>query len=186
MIIHEFLSKMIEMKASDLHLKCGSPPIARVNRDLVPLGSEILTNPKITEIAMFIMTPPLKKRFEDELEVDFAYTFEGYGRFRTNIFIQRGMISIVMRFVKYEVPSFNEINIPSTLENLCSQERGIILVSGATNSGKSTTLAAMINHINRNYRKHIISIEDPIEFIHQDRLSVINQREVGIDTLSFG
>ncbi|MBN2143626.1 MAG: PilT/PilU family type 4a pilus ATPase [Candidatus Aureabacteria bacterium] len=183
--IKEYLKSMVETGASDLHLKVGSPPILRVNHELVPLGNEIINPERSRELAYELMNPIQSKRFEEQLELDFAYTVPGMGRFRTNIFIQRGSIGIVMRFVKTSIPHFHQLNLPEILGNFSSQERGIVMITGATNSGKSTTLAAMVDYINRHSKKHIISVEDPIEYLHQDRLSIINQREVRIDTLSF-
>lgn len=183
--IKTFLHKMVELRASDLHIKVGSPAFVRVDSELVPIDSGILTPERIKKFTEELLSPSLAERFEKHMEIDFAYTAPGLGRFRTNIFIQRGSISIVMRFVKTEIPDFHRLNLPSQLESFCSQERGIILVTGATNSGKSTTLAAMVNYMNKHYRRHIVTIEDPIEYLHQDGLCLINQREVGIDTNDF-
>ncbi len=184
--IKVLLEQMIHLGASDLHLKVGSPPFARVNAELVPLGASVLSPEKIRGFASELMPPVKAKEFEKTMEVDFAYTAPGIGRFRTNIFLQRSSVSIVMRFVKTEIPEFYDLNLPSCLENFCQQDRGLVLVTGSTNSGKSTTLAAMISYMNKNFRRHIITIEDPIEYLHHDNLSIINQREVGIDTDSFG
>lgn len=183
--IKSYLVQMVHLCASDLHLKVGSPPFARVNAELVPLGASVLSPDKIKAFAYELMPPAKAKEFEKRMEVDFAYTSPGIGRFRTNIFLQRSSVSIVMRFVKTEIPDFHELNLPTCLENFCQQERGLVLVTGSTNSGKSTTLASMINYMNKNFRRHIITVEDPIEYLHQDNLSIVNQREVGIDTDSF-
>ncbi len=183
--INKLLQEMVQMQASDLHLKNGSTAIVRLNRELIPIGSDILTSEDIQSFLKEIFNESQFKKFEKDLEIDFAYAIPDIGRFRTNVFLQRGSISIAMRFVKFDIPVFSELHIPLSLEEFCSRERGLILITGATNSGKSTTLAAMIDYINRHFRKHIITVEDPIEFLHQDRLSIINQREVGIDTFSF-
>jgi len=183
--IKSLLRKMVKMRASDLHLKSGSTAIVRLNRELIPIGTDILTSIDIQAFLKEMFNENQSKKFEADLEIDFAYAVPDIGRFRTNVFLQRGSISIAMRFVKFDIPGFSELNIPLSIEEFCSRERGLILVTGATNSGKSTTVAAMIDYINRHFRKHIVTVEDPIEFLHQDRLSIINQREVGIDTLSF-
>ncbi len=183
--INELLHIMVERQASDLHLKVGSPPIIRVNRELLPCGEEALSPDRVRAYMKELMNENQMRKFEQSYEIDFAYTVGGLGRFRTNVFIQRGSMGIVMRFVKTEIPDFEALSLPDYLSRFCQQERGIILVSGATNSGKSTTLAAMVGYINKYYKKHIVTVEDPIEFLHQDRSSIINQREVGIDTHSF-
>ncbi len=183
--INELLHIMVKSKASDLHLKLGSPPIIRVNRELLPCDDVALLPEHIREYLKELMRDIQMRKFEQDCELDFAYTVSGLGRFRTNVFYQRGSTGIVMRFVKTEIPDFDALCLPDYLSRFSQQERGIILVSGATNSGKSTTLAAMVGYINKYYKKHIVTVEDPIEFLHQDRSSVINQREVGIDTHSF-
>jgi len=184
--IVELLKAMIRMNASDLHLKVGSPAIFRVSRELVPFGKDLLSPEKVEEIARNLMNSAQWQKFQENHEIDFAHTVEHTGRFRVNVFLQRSSIGAVIRFVKTEIPKFSELNLPEKLSNFCHHERGIILVTGSTNSGKSTTLASMVDYINRNFRKHILTVEDPIEYLHRDRSSIINQREVFIDTLSFG
>jgi twitching motility protein PilT len=185
MEIKEILKHMVEKNASDVHFKVGNTPIMRINKDLVNWGGENLSTEDTENIAKGIMNSQQWQTFEYNKEIDFAYTLAGVGRFRTNVFIQRGSIGIVMRSVKTEILSFEQLNLPSVLAEVSLVERGIIILAGATGSGKSTTLAAMINHINKSIRKHIITIEDPIEFLHVDRKSIVNQREVGIDTMTF-
>ena len=183
--IDEILKIMVEKNASDLHLKVGNTPIMRINKDLVNWGEEKLAPADTEAIARSIMTPGQWQTFEYNKEIDFAYTVPGVGRFRTNVFIQRGSIGIVMRAVKTEILSFEQLNLPQVLAEISLVERGIVIVAGATGAGKSTTLAAMIDYINKTVRKHIVTVEDPIEFLHKDEKSIINQREVGIDTMTF-
>jgi twitching motility protein PilT len=183
--INELLHVMVKAQASDLHLKLGSPAIMRVNRELVPCSDQALSPDDIQIYLKELMRETQMRKFEENYELDFAYTVSGLGRFRTNVFYQRGSVGIVLRFVKNEIPDFDSLSLPDYLSRFCQQERGLILVAGATNSGKSTTLAAIVGYINKYYKKHIVTIEDPIEFLHQDRSSIVNQREVGIDTHSF-
>ena len=181
------LRHLVQVGGSDLHLKVPSPPLTRLDGDLVPIpGFEALT-PQDTEHAVFQMLSDKDKlqEFSDEREVDFAYSIEGTGRFRVNAFHQRGAISIVCRAIPFSIRTVDELNLPTVIRDLAEEERGIILVTGTTGSGKSTTLAAMIDHMNETQSRHIVTIEDPIEFLHRDKRSIINQREVGQDTHSF-
>ncbi len=179
------LSDMVLRKASDLHLKVGTVPVFRIDSKLQPTDYDPLTPEDTEKIASEIMSAYHHERFQSHNEVDFAYEAEGLGRFRTNIFRQRGFIGIVMRMVKMDIPSFEELGLPAIMKKIALSERGIILATGTTSCGKSTTIAAMIDYINQNRRVHIISVEDPIEYLHRDKKSIINQREVGIDTESF-
>ena len=179
------LSDMVLRKASDVHLKVGSVPIFRVDSKLQPTDYEPLAPEDTEQIAGEVMSVYHRERFQSHNEVDFAYEAEGLGRFRTNVFRQRGFVGIVMRMVKMDIPSFEELGLPPTLKKISLSERGIILTTGTTSCGKSTTTAAMIDYINQNRRAHIITVEDPIEYLHRDKKSMINQREVGIDTESF-
>jgi len=179
------LTEMALKNASDLHLKVGNVPIFRIDSILTKTEHDVLTAEVVEKLAAELMSDYHAKQFETESEVDFAYEYPGVGRFRTNIFRQRGDVGIVLRMVKMEMPSFEELGLPKTLEKIAMKERGIILVTGTTSCGKSTTLAAMINYINENESRHIMTIEDPIEYLHHDKKSIINQREVGIDTDSF-
>jgi twitching motility protein PilT len=185
--IDEALRYLIMKEGSDLHLKVPSQPIIRIHGEMVPIeGTERLT-PDVTEAALRqILDDPVKiSEFEADHEVDFAYSITGLGRFRVNAFRQRGAVSLVMRAIPVEIKTVEQLQLPPVITQLAEEERGIILLTGTTGSGKSTTLAAMLNHMNRTMRKHIVTIEDPIEFLHRDDKCIINQREVGMDTASF-
>ena len=186
MKIDEILKLSFKIKASDIHLKVGRPPIYRVNGRLLPLkDANPLTSEDMNEIVNTVLSEFKKKEFKKRLEVDCAYSVEAFGRFRVNLFYQRGKISGVFRAIPSKIPDIDEINLPSVIKKIAMEERGLVLVTGITGSGKSTTLASMINYINQNKQAHILTIEDPIEFIHNDIKCVINQREIGEDTLSF-
>jgi len=185
--IHAALAMLVERGGSDLHLKVPSPPLLRIDGDLTPLeGAEPLT-PQDTERALrgLLQDPGKLEDFAQESEVDFACTLKNVSRFRINAFRQRGSISLVARAVPFGVRTLDELGLPEVIRTMASEPRGILLVTGGTGSGKSTTVAAMINHINETMPKHIVMVEDPIEFLHRDKRSVINQREVGLDTQSF-
>ncbi len=184
--IDELVSKLVRMEGSDLHLKPGVPPGIRAHGLLRPLeGYEVLSPQDTEEILKEILPQKLAGEFEEEGEVDFSYEVPGMGRFRVNAFRQRGSISIAMRYIPLGVPKFEELGLPEVIRTFAFEERGIILVTGTTGSGKSTTLASMIDLVNHSMHKHIVTIEDPIEFLHRDAKSIINQREVGTDTVSF-
>ena len=181
------LRHLLDHEGSDLHLKVGSPPMVRVHGELTPIPGEEVLMPAHTENTLGEMLHDETKlrEFATENEVDFSYALPGLARFRVNAFRQRGAVSIVCRAIPFKIKSVEELRLPPVISELAREERGIILLTGTTGSGKSTTLAAMIDQINRTVAKHIVTIEDPIEYIHEDRLSVINQREVGEDTASF-
>src|ERR687889_261965 len=181
------LRYLIAAEGSDLHLKIPSYPLVRLHGSLEPIPGTERLYPEDTQRALEQMLddPEKLEEFESENEVDFSYSVEGLGRFRVNAFLQRGSISIVMRAIPVTIKSVDELGLPDAVTQLANQERGIILLTGTTGSGKSTTLAAMIDHMNRTMQKHIVTIEDPIEFLHRDRNCIINQREVGQDTASF-
>ncbi|MEO0241189.1 MAG: PilT/PilU family type 4a pilus ATPase [candidate division WOR-3 bacterium] len=179
------LKKMIDEEASDLHLKVGNPPIFRIHGRLVRTNLDVLSPKDLKDIAAEIMTQQQQRIFIARKELDFAIGVPGLGRFRVNAYIQRGSISIVMRAIPTRIRDFKELNLPPILEELSLKPRGLILVTGTTGSGKSTTLAAMINHINKNIARNIITIEDPIEYLFKDEKSIISQREIGGDTASF-
>lgn len=186
MNILDLLKVMVEKNASDMHLKVGSAPIYRISKTLVAeerFGK--FAKNDMEEMISAIATESQRREFEDRSETDYAYFVEGIGRFRVNIFRQRGETGIVMRRIKDMIPNFAELNLPPIFEKIAMFERGIILVTGASSSGKSTTLASMIDYINLNKNKHIMTLENPIEYIHSDKRSVINQREIGVDTESF-
>ena len=183
--INTVLEEMTHRNASDLHLKVGRRPIFRIDSVLSESEFDIATDEDVQKIANSVMNDYYKDRFRKQREVDFAYEIQNLGRFRTNIYMQRGHMGIAMRRVQMNIPSFEQLGLPSQLAKISLFERGIILVTGTTSSGKSTTLAAMIHHINQTRKRHIITVEDPIEYLHRDDKSIINQREVGIDTESF-
>src|SRR5689334_2545135 len=181
------LRYMVEREGSDLHIKVDSPPVARVHGDLWALkGSDQLT-PGETESALrHIAQDHQLEEFEEAGEVDFSYQLQGVSRFRVNAFRQRGAVSIALRAIPFQVRTIDDLGLPEVVRRLAEEPRGIILLTGTTGSGKSTTLAAMIDHINRTRPHHIITLEDPIEYLHEDKRSIVNQREVGSDTESFG
>jgi twitching motility protein PilT len=185
--IDKALRTLVELGGSDLHLKVPVPPLTRLDGELRPIDGADSLSPADTETAVRTMlTDPAKlKELADEHEVDFSYSLSGVARFRVNAFRQRGSLSLVCRAVSHGIRTVSDLMLPPVISELADEERGIILVTGTTGSGKSTTLAAIIDHINRAYAKHIVTIEDPIEFLHKDKKSIINQREVGQDTLSF-
>lgn len=180
------VEEMVEMGGSDLHIKAGTFPAVRVSGRLVRLENHEKLWPADTEGALAeIMPESHSGEFESQGEADFSYAVKGVGRFRVNAFRQRGSVSIVMRFVPFDIPNIDDLGLPEAIRTLAKEERGIILVTGTTGSGKSTTLASMIDLVNRTESRHIVTIEDPIEFLHRDKESLINQREVGSDTASF-
>src|SRR3954466_3440524 len=181
------LRYLIAAEGSDLHLKVPSYPLIRLHGHLEPIQGTERLFPEDTRqaLAQMLLDPEKLAEFEAENEVDFSYSVEGLGRFRVNAFLQRGSVSIVMRAIPVLIKTVDELGLPDAVTKLAEQERGIILLTGTTGSGKSTTLAAMIDHMNRTMHKHIVTIEDPIEFLHRDRSCIINQREVGQDTASF-
>lgn len=183
--IDELLRVVVEKEASDLHLKAGNPPIIRIDGELFPLDEPPVPPDEMKEYAATLMTDRQIALFSEKNEIDFAYGGKGVGRYRVNVYRQRGTISIAMRQVVSKIPSFEELNLPPLLQRISLEPRGMILVTGATGSGKTTTLATMIDYINENVRRHIVTIEDPIEIMHRDKKAIINQREVGIDTKSY-
>ncbi len=185
MDLRSIIKNVIDSDASDLHLKVGNPPILRINGELEPLKMDSLTKEDLRRSASSLMTKEQQNRFVEEKEADFGIGIPGLSRFRVNIYIQRGTIAIAIRPIPKDVKTIEELNLPVILQDLAFTVRGLILVTGTTGSGKSTTLASMIEHINKNKRKHIITIEDPIEYMFTDKQSTISQREVGDDTKSF-
>ena len=181
------LRYLIAAEGSDLHLKVPAYPLVRLHGKLEPInGSERLTPQDTERVLHEMLNDPNKlAEFEAEHEVDFSYALEGLARFRVNAFRQKGFVSLVLRAIPVNIKSIEELSLPPVIRRLAEEERGIILLTGTTGSGKSTTLAAMIDHMNRTMHKHIVTIEDPIEFLHPDRNSIVNQREVGQDTASF-
>ncbi|MGQ9618610.1 MAG: type IV pilus twitching motility protein PilT [Candidatus Aminicenantia bacterium] len=186
MNINDLLRIAIEREASDLHLKVGNHPIIRVHGELIPLVELKRIVPEDTiAMAYSIMNTQQKEKFKKNMEIDLAYSVPGLGRFRCNIFYQRGAIGLVLRIIPSKIRTIRELLLPPVLEEICMEKRGLVLVTGTTGSGKTTTLAAMIDYINTNRVEHIITIEDPIEYLHRDKKSIVNQREVGVDTEAF-
>jgi twitching motility protein PilT len=183
--IDDLLSEMMARNASDLHIKAGSPPVIRVDGELLLLDEPPLTPEDTKDVAASIMTDKQIRRFSEHNEIDFAYSSPNLGRFRVNVFRQRGSISVAMRQVTTRIPSFEELHLPDIIKRIALEPRGLVLVTGTTGSGKTTTLAAMIDHINNTMRRHVVTIEDPIEVLHKDKRSIINQREIGLDTDSY-
>ncbi|HLL73460.1 MAG TPA: type IV pilus twitching motility protein PilT [Pyrinomonadaceae bacterium] len=184
--LSDLLKKLIELGGSDLHLTTNTPPQVRVDGALKPLdGFKTLTSADTKQLAYSVLTDAQKHRFEESLELDFSFGVRGLSRFRANLFNQRGAVGCVFRAIPYEIRSFENLGLPPVVTKLCDKPRGLILVTGPTGSGKSTTLAAMIDKINRERHEHIMTIEDPIEFLHNHKSCLVNQREVGSDTKGF-
>jgi twitching motility protein PilU len=185
MNISPYLKLMVEKNASDLYLTTNAPVKIKIEGKQVPVGKTLLTPELVRDAAYGIMTEKQRKSYEVKHECDFAIAEEGVGRFRVNVFVQRGNVAMVLRYIPSAVPQFENLKLPPVLKELILHKRGLLLMVGSTGSGKSTTLASMINHRNENQAGHILSIEDPIEFSHPNIQSIINQREVGQDTLSY-
>lgn len=186
MDINELLKIAIESEASDLHLKVGNYPVLRIHGELESLTKFPKLTPSLTQkLVNQIINEYQREKLKQELDLDLAYSLEGFGRFRGSIFQQRGSLAIVLRIIPLEVKSISELRLPKVLEKVAQEQRGLVLVTGSTGSGKTTSLAAIIDHINRHRKDNIITLEDPIEFLHQDKKCMISQREVGLDVQSF-
>ena len=184
--LRALLEEMIERDASDLHITAGDKPKLRIDGDITDANVDVVLTPKDTlQLAYSILTENQKKRFETEDELDFSFGIQNLARFRGNCFKQRGCVSLVIRQIPFNIRTFEELGLPNAVAKMAERPRGLVLVTGPTGSGKSTTLAAMIDKINRERRGHIITVEDPIEFIHRHQSCIVNQREVGTDTKSF-
>ncbi|MBI5249911.1 MAG: type IV pilus twitching motility protein PilT [Desulfomonile tiedjei] len=183
--LHDFLKEMVERGASDLHVTPGVPPMIRIRGELAPLEYPPLKPQETRQLCYSILTDVQKHRFEENQELDLSFGVRGLSRFRANIFMQRGALAGAFRLIPYQIRNFQELGLPQIVNELCSKPRGLVLVTGPTGSGKSTTLAAMIDKINTDRREHIVTIEDPIEFTHQHKSCIVNQREVHQDTKSF-
>src|SRR3954468_11936587 len=183
--LSELLKRMVEMGGSDLHITTNTPPQIRIHGHLQPLDLPQLTAADTKALAYSVMTDAQKHHFEEDLELDFSFGLKGLARFRANCFNQRGACGAVFRVIPYEIKSFAQLNLPPVVGKLCDKPRGLILVTGPTGSGKSTTLAAMLDKINSERHEHMLTIEDPIEFVHQHKNCLVNQREVHADTKSF-
>ncbi|HEX6467319.1 MAG TPA: type IV pilus twitching motility protein PilT [Terriglobales bacterium] len=183
--LSDLLKKMLEMNGSDLHITTNSPPQIRVHGHLTPMDMPPLQPAETKQLSYSVLTDAQKHRFEEHLELDFSFGLKGLARFRGNLFNQRGATAAVFRVIPFEIKSFQQLNLPAVIAKLCEKPRGLVLVTGPTGSGKSTTLAAMLDKINSERHDHIITIEDPIEFVHQNKSCLVNQREVHADTKSF-
>ncbi|MDX1765180.1 MAG: type IV pilus twitching motility protein PilT [bacterium] len=187
MKLTELLKTAIERMASDIHFKAGSPPVLRIDGELTPMiEQKRLTSEDTLAIAFSMMNNYQKQKFKASNEVDMAYSVAGLGRFRVNVFQQRNTVALVMRVIPHKILKIDELTLPPVVAELALRPRGMVLVTGTTGSGKSTTLASMIDHINSLHTSHVMTIEDPIEFLHRDKKSIVNQREIGSDTHEFG
>ena len=185
MQMHELFEQMSAQSASDLHITAGSPPMIRVHGDVAPLPFEDLTPNATKQLCYSILTEQQKKKFEEESELDFSFSVAGLSRFRGNLFLQRGAVGGVFRAIPHTAPPLSKLGLPAAVDGLIKLPRGLVLITGPTGSGKSTTMAAMIDQINETRAEHIITVEDPIEFLHQHKKCIVNQREVFADTHSF-
>ncbi len=183
--MHKYLEEVLSRKASDLHITAGVAPTIRLNSQLHSISDKKLKPQETKELIYSILNEEQRERFERNLELDLSYALPGKSRFRVNVYFQRGSVSAAFRVIPETIPTFTELNLPSLLEDLTKKPRGMVIVTGPTGSGKTTTLSAMIDCINKRESKHIITIEDPIEYLHKHNKSIINQREVGQDTKSF-
>ncbi len=184
-VFNRILKAAVDAHASDLHIKVGGPVVLRISRQLIAIEAPIPTVEWMDNVITHILPPHMKEHFAVKREADFSYFIHGIGRFRTNIFQQRGEMAMAMRYVKNSVPDFEHLGLPPIMRAIAESPRGIVLLAGTTGSGKSTSLAAMIEHVNANFRKHIVTMEDPIEYVFEDNQSIIEQREVGLDTETF-
>jgi twitching motility protein PilT len=184
-LFNKILKAAVDGGASDIHIKVNTPVIFRISRELISIDCPVPTEQWLNHVVDQMTPLHIKTRLEEDREVDFSYNVHGLGRFRTNVFQQRGTWALAMRYVKATVPSFEQLGLLEEIKKLAETPRGIVVVAGSTGSGKSTTLAAMIEHVNANFKKHIVTLEDPIEYVFEDNQSVIEQREVGLDPSTF-
>ncbi len=182
--IQDLFREMIERRASDLHIKVGRPPLMRVDGELLPTEHPVLAMDDARHLIFSLLTDREIGKFEKDCELDTGHTYEDKARFRINVFYQRGDIGAVMRLIPLRIPTVEELGLPAVLNDLALRQQGLILFTGPTGSGKSTSMAAMIQHINHHQRRHVVTVEDPIEFVHTDEMATINQRELGVDTTS--
>lgn len=185
MHIDDLLRMLVEREGSDLHMRVGEPPVIRIHGDLIRTDLPVLKPQDVEDILFSILNEERKQKFRENMELDLSYEIKGLSRFRVNVFRQRGSVGAVLRAIPIKIKTIDDLMLPPVTKDICMRPRGLVLVTGPTGSGKSTSLAAMVDHINRNRRCHILTIEDPIEFLHTDRMSEINQREIGMDTHSF-
>ncbi len=183
--MNQLLTLMVKQGASDLHISTNAPPELRIDGELVPLKSDPLTPAQTRALCMSVLSEEQRDKFDKENELDFSFGIEDFARFRGNIFMQRGAVAGAFRYIPTKIRSFEELQLPPVMKDMSELPRGLVLITGPTGSGKSTTLATLIDHINRTFKKHIITVEDPIEYIHQNHSSLVNQREVGSDTESY-
>jgi twitching motility protein PilT len=183
--IEKIMVAAAKHKASDLHIKAGQKPILRINTELHDVGNRALAADEIQKMIHEILTPKQTAALEEELGIDFAYSIQGVGRFRVNVYHDRGRLALAARRVNTSIPSFEDLKLPLALKRICDLDQGLVVVAGATGSGKSTTLACILDHINTTQRTHIVTVEDPIEYLFQDKNSLISQREIGIDVPTF-
>ncbi len=183
--LHQLLKTMVERGGTDLHVTTNSPPVIRIDGNILPLNLPPLTAVDTKKLAYSILTDAQKHRFEESLELDISFGIKGLARFRANVFLQRGAVAAAFRRIPYEILGFRELGLPAAVESLCEKPRGLVLVTGPTGSGKSTSLAAMIDKVNREKPVHIVTIEDPVEYLHSHKKAIVNQRELHSDTLSF-
>ena len=184
--LRPYLKLMAEKQASDLFFTPQAPIKIKIEGRIIPVGKDVLTVELVNQICHSVMTEAQREELEREFELDFAISETGLGRFRANVFYQRGNLAMVLRYITLNMPELDDLGLPKVLKELAMRKRGMVLMVGATGSGKSTTLAAMINHRNENTSDHIITVEDPIEFLHPNKKSIVNQRELGIDTRAYG
>jgi len=184
-LFNKILKTAVDGHASDIHIKVGTPVVFRINRELIAIECPHPSEEWMNKVVQNITPTHLKKKLDEDREVDFSYFQPEVGRFRTNLFQQRGQWALAMRYVKTHVPSFEQLGLLPQIKQIAESPRGIVLIAAATGSGKSTTLAAMLEHINSSFKKHVVTMEDPIEFVFEDNQSIIEQREVGLDTQSF-
>ena len=183
--LHTYLKELVEQGGSDLHITTNTPPQIRVHGKLIPMNVPPLTHVETKQLCYSVLTDAQKHKFEEENELDFSFGIKGLSRFRGNLFIQRGAVTGVFRVIPYKILTFEELGLPPIVRDLCARPRGLVLVTGPTGSGKSSTLASIIDKINNERHEHIVTIEDPIEFLHPHKNCLVNQREVGADTHSF-
>jgi len=183
--LHELLKEMVEKGASDLHITSNAPPTLRVHGRMVPVGESPLTPAETKQMAYSILTDAQKKKFEEERELDLSFGVRALSRFRANLYLQRGAVAAAIRTIPHRIFTFEELGLPKVVADLCEKPKGLILVTGPTGSGKSTTLATMVDKVNSEHQEHIITIEDPIEFVHAHKRCLVNQRELNADTMSF-
>ena len=186
MELNDILTIAVKAKGSDVHIKAGLQPVVRIDGKLRPIpNAPRVTADAIREVAFSLMNERQKRIFEEHYEVDLSYGIPGLSRFRASVYSQRGTLAMVFRIISFSIPSFEALNLPPILKKLSLEERGLILVTGTTGSGKSTTLASMVNYINDNRTCNVITVEDPVEYLHKDKKSIISQREIGFDTITF-